>query len=92
MDKPHKQVVTTYPVAIKHGQGRVHLPNPIPWHAQSETIRCPTCETAFIVSVEFPKAQFLDALERHHKNQEGHPDFIPFAPEWTSIADCDCEA
>jgi hypothetical protein len=90
MDKPHKQVITTYPVAIKHGQGRLHVPNPIPWHAQSEAIKCPKCETVFMVTSGFPRVQLLEALEKQHKNQEEHPDLIPCALEWTRIAECDC--
>jgi hypothetical protein len=90
MDKAHKQVVTTYPVALKYGQGRLHVPNPIPWHAQTEAVRCPNCETIFLLTSGFPKLQFFEALEKQHKNNEQHPDFIPSAPEWTRIEDCDC--
>jgi hypothetical protein len=90
MDKPHKQIVTTYPVAIKSGQTRVHVPNPYPWHTKSENVKCPKCETVFIATEGFPRAQLLDALETQHKNQETHPDFIPSQPTWTSVTDCDC--
>jgi hypothetical protein len=90
MDKPHKQVRTTYPVAIKSGQGLVHVPNPIPWHATDEHVKCPRCETVFIMTEGFPKAQLLAALEAQHKEEEEHPDVIPSEPNWTSIADCDC--
>lgn len=90
MDNPHKQVVTTYPVAIKFGQARVHVQNPIPWHANSQGFQCPQCETIFIVTEGFPKAQLLAALESQHKNEEIHPDVIPSEPIWTTIADCRC--
>lgn len=90
MDKPHKQVITTYPVAIKFGQTRVHIPNERPWHAFAEKIKCPTCETAYIVTNGFPTKDFLAAVDGHHKNKQEHPDFIPSAPEWTSVAECNC--
>jgi hypothetical protein len=90
VDKPHQQVVTTYPVAIKSGQARVHVQNPNPWHAKSEAVKCPKCETVFIVDESFPKAQLLEALERQHKNQEAHPDFIPSEPIWTTVSECNC--
>lgn len=90
MDEPHKQVVTTYPVAIKSGQTRVHVKNERPWHAKSEEVKCPKCETVFIVTDGFPKALLLEALEVQHKNQEVHPDFIPSEPTWTRVIECDC--
>lgn len=90
MDKLHKQVVTTYPVAIKFGQARVHVQNPIPWHAKSEAIQCPKCETVFIVTEGFSKPQLLAELETQHKNQETHPDVIPSDPTWTTVTECDC--
>ena len=90
MDVPHKQVMTTYPIALKFGQTRLHVPDPIPWHAHSENIQCPECETRFIVTSGFPKAELLETLEKHHKNKEEHPDLIPSAPEWTSICECRC--
>lgn len=90
MEKLHKQVVTTYPVAIKHGQGRLHVQDPIPWHVRCEHIKCPQCETIFIVTDGFPKVQFLEELARQHKVQEQHPDCIPSAPDWTRIVECDC--
>lgn len=91
MDKPHQQVVTTYPVAIKSGQAPVHVQSPIPWHAKSENVKCPKCETIFIVTEGFPKAQLLEALEMQHKNQEAHPDLIPSEPTWTTVTECDCK-
>ncbi len=90
MDKQHKQVITTYPVAIKFGQAQIHVQNPIPWHAKSEAVKCPKCEKVFIVTDGFPKAQLLEALETQHKNQEAHPDFIPAEPTWTSVTECSC--
>lgn len=95
MDKPHKQVVTTYPVAIRKGQGQVHVLNERPFHAFSQTIKCPTCAAEFIVasdSKDFSPADFLTALAKHHTAQQGqHLYYIASAPEWTSIADCDCQ-
>jgi len=90
MDKPHKQVITTYPVAIKSGQSRLHVASPIPWHARCENVKCPDCETVFIVSDGFPKAQLLESLKKQHNNKEEHPDHIASAPEWTRITDCAC--
>lgn len=91
MEALHKQVITTYPVAIKSGQRRVHIPNPIPWHLRSESVRCPECETVFIVTEGFPRDQFSEALKRQHERGEEHPDYIASAPEWTTVADCKCE-
>src|SRR5260370_19217989 len=91
MDKQHRQVITTYPVAIKSGQKRVHVRDPIPWHANSEDVKCPKCETVFIVTQDFPKGQLLEAFEAQHKNQQGHPYFIPSEPNLTSLTDCDFE-
>ena len=90
VDKPHKQVVTTYPVAIRFGQARVHVQNPIPWHAQSEGVQCSKCEVIFIVTDGFPKAQLIAELEKHHKDNKTHPDVIPSDPTWTTITECDC--
>jgi hypothetical protein len=90
MDKPHKQVVTTYPVAVKNSQSRLHVPDPIPWHSRCEYVKCPKCETVYIVDVEFPRVQLLSALEKHHADKQEHPDHIPSAPEWTRVENCDC--
>jgi len=90
MEVPHKQVVTTYPVAIRSGQRRVHVPNPIPWHAKSEAVQCSECETVFIVTEGFPKARLLEALHKHHERGQGHPDYIASEPDWTHVSDCDC--
>lgn len=91
MDKPHKQAITTYPVALKYGQGRIHISNPIPWHARSEFVKCPDCEVIFVVTEKFPMEQLLETLAKQHKNREEHPDMIPSAPEWTRTGDCDCQ-
>lgn len=90
MDKPHKQLITTYPVAIRNSQSRLHIPNPIPWHAQSEYIKCPKCDAIFIVTNGFPKVELLKALEKQHDNHTAHPDYIASAPEWTRETVCDC--
>ena len=90
MDKPHNQVVTTYPVAIKYGQARLHVANPIPWHAFSEAMKCPDCETIYIVTDGFPKMQFLQTVKKHHENKQAHPDHIASDPNWTKIDSCDC--
>jgi hypothetical protein len=90
MDKPHKQVVTTYPVAVKNSQTRLHLPDSIPWHSHCEYVKCPKCETVYIVDVEFPRVQLLSALEKHHGEKQAHPDYIPSAPEWTHEIVCGC--
>jgi hypothetical protein len=90
MNKPHKQVITTYPVAIKYLQGRLHVPNPIPWHVHTEAVQCPECETVFVLTSGFPKLQFLETLKKQHQNHEEHPDLIPSAPEWTKVSECHC--
>lgn len=90
MDMPHKQVITSYPVAIRSGQSRLHVPNPIPWHAHSEAIKCPKCDVIYIVTSGFPRIDFLTAVEKHHTDKKEHPDLIPSAPEWTRVADCTC--
>lgn len=91
MEKSHKQIVTSYPAAIKAGQGRIHVSNPIPFHAKCENVDCPQCSTSFIVSEGFSRAQLLEILAEHHQRQQEHPDFIASAPEWTQIVDCDCQ-
>jgi hypothetical protein len=96
MDHPHKRVVTTHGVAIKAGQGRVHIPEQArhPWHRKSEHITCPICGTGYTlytVSGEFPKPVLDGILIDHHKNKQGHPDFITSMPEFWRLEDCDCE-
>ncbi len=92
MDKPHEQVVTSFPVAVKNGQTRLHVPDPIPWHSRCEYVRCPKCETVYIVDVEFPRVQLLSELEKLHASASGgeHPDYIPSAPDWTHVEGCPC--
>jgi hypothetical protein len=90
METPHKQVMTTYPVAIKSGQRKVHIQSPIPWHATSEIVKCPNCSDEFIMTAGFPKNRLLDEFAAHHKSQRPHPEVIPSEPVWTSIADCHC--
>lgn len=90
METPHKEVVTTYPVAIKSAQRRVHVPNPIPWHAKSGAVQCPECETVFIVTQGFPRTRLLETLKRQHEQGKDHPDYIASEPEWTHITECDC--
>jgi hypothetical protein len=92
MEAKHKQVVTTSPVAIKYGQGRVHVANPIPWHARSEVFQCPDCETLYIVTEGFPRSQFLEALKNQHREKAAHPDCIFSEANWTRIEDCNCGA
>jgi hypothetical protein len=90
MDKPHKQVITTYPVAIRMGQGRIHVQHPIPWHHKSEAVQCPECEAVFIASVGFAHENLLKMLKKQHADQQDHPDVIPFEPTWTKTAECAC--
>ncbi len=59
MDKPHLQVITTYPVAIKSGQARIHVPSPIPWHPDGGTLKCPKCDTTFILTLGFPTEKLV---------------------------------
>jgi hypothetical protein len=93
MDAKHKQLKTTNPVAIKHGQGRVHVPgSPIPWHAFTEAFKCPECETVFVLAADrvggFPTAKLLEVVKEQHKKKLEHPDYITFDP--VTVADCDC--
>jgi hypothetical protein len=90
MDNPHKQVVTTYPVAIRMGQGRVHVQHPIPWHYQSDAVQCPECEAVFIASEGFAEVKLFAELKKHHADHQDHPDMIPLEPTWTKIAECNC--
>jgi hypothetical protein len=92
MDKPHKKIVTTYPVAIMVGQTRIHIPDPIPWHVGSQILKCQKCETEFITTSGFPIADLQVELNQHHEKGVEHPDYLSSAPEWTRIADCDCPA
>ena len=92
MDQNHKQVVTSHGVAIKVGQGRIHIPVRAlhPWHRTSENVKCPDCDTSYIVTGEFPKADLNDILNRHHNNKQEHSDVIASIPAFTRIEDCDC--
>jgi len=91
LNRPHKRVTTTCPVAIKHGQGRLHVPDPIPWHVHDEHVKCPDCDTIYILTSRFPKVLFFETLSKQHQKKEDHPDFIPSAPESTKVSDCDCD-
>ena len=95
MDEPHKQVVTTAPVALKNKQRRLHIADEHPWHRFTDSVKCPKCDTTFILTgVEtgkFPKEQVLAILERQHEARQEHPDLIPSDPAFTDIADCDCQ-
>lgn len=90
MDKPHQQLVTTYPVAIKSGQSRIHIPSPIPWHPAGGTLKCPKCDTIFILTAGFPRDKLLKTLEANHASNQEHPDYVPSDETWTRVADCNC--
>lgn len=91
MDKPHQQVVTTNPVAIKEGQLRIHVRNEHPWHRKSETVKCPSCPTSFVVTANFPTEQFFAALARDHADKREHPDYIASEPAFTHVEECGCD-
>ena len=91
MDKPHKEVITTHPVAIKSGQPRVHVLSSLQWQAASEKVKCPMCETVYIMPIDFPKAQLVEALETQHRSREDHPDFISNQPGFLRVAECNCD-
>ena len=95
MDEPHKQVITTSPVALKAQQRRLHIADEHPWHRFTDSVKCPNCETTFILTgVEtgrFPPEQVLAILKNQHENHEEHPDLISSDPSFTSIAECDCQ-
>jgi hypothetical protein len=90
MDKPHKQVITTYPIALKYGQSRLHVPNPIPWHTIAEAVKCEACEAVYVLTGGFPKVQFLQTMKEQHEKKQEHPDLIAYAPEWTRTENCGC--
>lgn len=90
MDQPHKQVVTTYPVAIKARQGRIHVLNSIPWHPDAGTLNCPKCDTMYILTLGFPTDKLLKTLEENHASKQDHPDYVPSDETWTRVADCNC--
>lgn len=90
MDKPHKQVIATSPVAINRGQTRIHVIPFGTWHRREEILKCPQCETEFFLTDAFPKDKVLQILEKHHKNREEHPDFIASDPAFTHIENCEC--
>jgi hypothetical protein len=94
MDAKHKQVKTTYPVAIKQGQGRVHVRGNSIWHAFTETFKCPECETVYILAADrvggFPTAKLLEVVKEQHKKKQEHPDYITF--DLVTEADCNCNA
>jgi hypothetical protein len=91
MDQLHKQVMTTSPVAIKAGQTRIHIPVQAmhPWLRDVETIKCPNCDTNYVVYANLPRQALNDILIDHHTNKREHPDFIPSTTFW-HLADCDC--
>jgi hypothetical protein len=92
MDQPHKQVMTTSAVAIKAGQTRVHIPVRAmhPWLREVENIKCPSCDTSYVVYAKFPQPTLNDILSGHHKNKQEHPDVIASTPAFTRLEDCDC--
>ena len=94
MDAKHKRVVTTNPIAIKNGQSRVHVPDQIPWHAFTQAVKCPECETVYVVAADsvlgIPTAKLLEVVKEQHKNKQEHPDYISFDPAFTTVSDCDC--
>jgi hypothetical protein len=90
METPHKQVVTSYPIAIKSGQRRIHVREERPFHAFVRPVKCPDCSTVFIADRELSDQDVLDALAKHHHAKVDHPDYIASQPVWTQIEDCEC--
>jgi len=90
MDRPHQQILSTYPVAVKYGQGRIHVRSPIPWHHKCEDLKCPQCGTSFSVTVGYPREDFLNQLDSDHRNNREHADCISSGPNRVKTADCDC--
>jgi hypothetical protein len=90
MNKPHKQVITTYPVAIKQGQSRVHIIPYGTWHHRQEPLKCPECEAIFVLTDDFPKEKVLESLAKDHKDNEGHPDYLASDVYYTHLEDCTC--
>lgn len=77
MDKPHQQVITTYPVAVRFGQERIHVQNTIPWHFHCVDTKCPQCEVEFVADSGFAVSDLIQALEKDHAENREHPDYIP---------------
>ncbi len=91
MDKPHRQVIATSPVAIKLGQTRIHVADSLhPWQRISEPVQCPECETVYSVTTGFVMEQLLEILKKHHQTKEEHPDYIASEPAFTSTSECAC--
>jgi hypothetical protein len=91
MDKPHKQVDATSPLAIKSGQTRIHVYKSLhPWQRITEPVQCPECDTVYIVTKGFALEKFLEILKKQHQTKEEHPDYIASEPAFTSTSDCDC--
>jgi hypothetical protein len=91
MDKPHKQVVASSPVAIKSGQTRIHVSDSHhPWHRFTNAVNCPDCETVYIVTNGFASDKFLEILKKQHQAKEEHPDYIASDPAFTHTAECAC--
>lgn len=92
MNDPHKEAITTAPAAVKQGQGRLHIySTEHPWHRLTETLSCPRCDTAFVLTGGFPKNEVLTILEKQHERHEEHPDIISSDPAFMRIVDCDCQ-
>lgn len=95
MDEPHKQIVTTAPVALRNNQRRLHIADDHPWHRFTDLVECPECGATFILTgVEtgrFPKEKVIAILEKQHETQKDHPDYIPSESAFTSVVDCDCQ-
>lgn len=87
MDKPHQKIVSTYPIAIKNGQPRIHVPT----YFGSYKVRCPNCDTTYAASCDFPLVELLDAFKVHHRGKIEHPDYIASEPSFTSLEYCDCD-
>lgn len=90
MEKQHKQLATTSPVAIKSGQRRVHIPSPIPWHPDAGAVKCPKCDAIFVLTQGFPAEKLIQDLDAQHKKGQSHPDFFASDPHFTHLEDCDC--
>jgi hypothetical protein len=91
MDKPHKQVDSSSPVAIKSGQTRIHVSDSHhPWHRFVGSVQCPDCETIYIVTNGFPLDKFMEILKKQHQSKAEHPDYIASDPDFASTSECKC--
>ena len=86
MNPDHRRVQTTEPVAIKIGQGRLHIPEPRP----AIICECPDCETNYSLFGGFSEERVLLELKDDHEHRREHRDLIELVTGATPCPPCDC--